>query len=185
MKPKRINVYFAENNQESRTSLENCFNEDSVLNLFCCSCSDMESDIDKGRLPDLVLLVEPETQKTPEDSAELLNPENRIASILRETGMPVHIIGYSYIREAVFMVLSGSETSRNSALAIYTGLAEKYRSTPSRVERAVRHAIEIVWSRGGEDRVKSVLGLPDSYKASRPTNREFIALVADKLRVYV
>lgn len=106
-----------------------------------------------------------------------------ITSIIHEIGVPAHIKGYQYLREAITMVYNNIEILGSITKTLYPAIAEKYKTTPSRVERAIRHAIEVAWTRGNIDSISMLFGYTINISKSKPTNSEFIAMVADKLRI--
>lgn len=111
------------------------------------------------------------------------NLESSITSIIHEIGVPAHIKGYLYLREAISMVYNDIELLGSITKVLYPDIAKKYNTTASRVERAIRHAIEVAWSRGNIDSISSLFGYTVSMSKAKPTNSEFIAMVADKLRL--
>jgi two-component system response regulator (stage 0 sporulation protein A) len=111
------------------------------------------------------------------------NLDANITSIIHEIGVPAHIKGYQYLREAITMVYNNIEILGAITKTLYPAIAEKFKTTPSRVERAIRHAIEVAWTRGNIDSISHLFGYTINISKSKPTNSEFIALVADKLRV--
>ncbi|HSH24949.1 MAG TPA: sporulation transcription factor Spo0A [Massilibacterium sp.] len=106
-----------------------------------------------------------------------------ITSIIHEIGVPAHIKGYLYLREAITMVYNDIELLGSITKVLYPDIAKKYNTTASRVERAIRHAIEVAWSRGNIDAISELFGYTVSMTKAKPTNSEFIAMVADKLRI--
>lgn len=119
--------------------------------------------------------------KQPEQKAK--NLDASITSIIHEIGVPAHIKGYLYLREAIAMVYNDIELLGSITKVLYPDIAKKYNTTASRVERAIRHAIEVAWSRGNIDSISSLFGYTVSMSKAKPTNSEFIAMVADKLRL--
>lgn len=111
------------------------------------------------------------------------NLDANITSIIHEIGVPAHIKGYLYLREAITMVYNEVELLGAITKTLYPRIAEKYNTTPSRVERAIRHAIEVAWSRGNMDSIRQLFGYTINVSKAKPTNSEFIAMVADKLRI--
>ncbi|WP_191276691.1 sporulation transcription factor Spo0A [Neobacillus kokaensis] len=111
------------------------------------------------------------------------NLDASITSIIHEIGVPAHIKGYLYLREAISMVFNDIELLGSITKVLYPDIAKKYNTTASRVERAIRHAIEVAWSRGNIDSISSLFGYTVSMSKAKPTNSEFIAMVADKLRL--
>ncbi len=111
------------------------------------------------------------------------NLDARITNIIHEIGVPAHIKGYLYLREAITMVYNNLELLGSITKILYPDIAKKYNTTSSRVERAIRHAIEVAWSRGNIDSINKMFGYTVSTHKAKPTNSEFIAMVADKLRL--
>ena len=109
--------------------------------------------------------------------------ETLVTNIIHEVGVPAHIKGYQYIREAITIAINDMEVINSITKQLYPMLAKKFKTTPSRVERAIRHAIEVAWSRGQVDVNNSMFGNTISSNKGKPTNSEFIAMIADKLRL--
>ncbi|WP_425435373.1 sporulation transcription factor Spo0A [Marininema halotolerans] len=121
---------------------------------------------------------------TPSGSAPRTeNLDANITTVIHEIGVPAHIKGYLYLREAITMVYNEVELLGAITKTLYPRIAEKYNTTPSRVERAIRHAIEVAWSRGNMDSIRKLFGYTINVSKAKPTNSEFIAMVADKLRI--
>ena len=114
---------------------------------------------------------------------EKQNLEALVTNIIHEVGVPAHIKGYQYLREAIMMVVNDIEVINQITKSLYPDIASKFSTTPSRVERAIRHAIEVAWGRGQSDVVESIFGYTISAAKGKPTNSEFIAMIADKLRL--
>jgi two-component system response regulator (stage 0 sporulation protein A) len=109
--------------------------------------------------------------------------EAAITNIIHEIGVPAHIKGYLYLRDSITMVINNVELLGAVTKELYPSIARKYNTTSSRVERAIRHAIEVAWGRGRVDVINSLFGYTIHNQKGKPTNSEFIALVADKLRL--
>lgn len=112
-----------------------------------------------------------------------LDLESEITNIIHEIGVPAHIKGYMYLREAITLVVNDIELLSAVTKELYPAIAKKYNTTASRVERAIRHAIEVAWSRGQVDTINKLFGYTIHNEKGKPTNSEFIAMVADKLRL--
>jgi len=106
-----------------------------------------------------------------------------VTNIIHEIGVPAHIKGYQYLREAIMMVINDIDVINQITKQLYPDLAKKYKTTPSRVERAIRHAIEVAWNRGQIETVESIFGYTVNSNKGKPTNSEFIAMIADKLQL--
>lgn len=111
------------------------------------------------------------------------NLESSITNIIHEVGVPAHIKGYQYIREAISLAVNDIDVINSVTKQLYPTLAKKFKTTPSRVERAIRHAIEVAWTRGSLDTNNEMFGNTISASRGKPTNSEFIAMIADKLRL--
>jgi two-component system response regulator (stage 0 sporulation protein A) len=109
--------------------------------------------------------------------------ESGVTNIIHEIGVPAHIKGYQYLREAIMMVVNNIELLSGITKELYPSIAEKFNTTPSRVERAIRHAIEVAWNRGRIDTINKLFGYTVHDEKGKPTNGEFIAMIADKLRM--
>lgn len=109
--------------------------------------------------------------------------ENEITEILHEVGIPAHIKGYMYLRSAIMTTYYNIEILGQVTKVLYPDIARKYNTTSSRVERAIRHAIEVAWNRGNTEAIDEIFGYTVSASKSKPTNSEFIAMIADKLRL--
>lgn len=122
-------------------------------------------------------------KKPSEDSAVLKRNslEERISNIFINVGIPPHIKGYSFLREGVKMAVERPEIVNNITKQLYPMIGEKYQTTASKVERAIRHAIEVAWNRGRIESINNILGVRAFVGKEKPTNGEFIALVADKM----
>ena len=114
---------------------------------------------------------------------DIIDLDTEITSILHEIGVPAHIKGYLYIREAITMVYENIDLLGAITKILYPEIAQKYFTTASRVERAIRHAIEVAWIRGNVEAISDIFSYTISYNKSKPTNSEFIAMIADKLRL--
>ncbi|MCI8453658.1 MAG: sporulation transcription factor Spo0A [Lachnospiraceae bacterium] len=111
------------------------------------------------------------------------NLETDVTQMLHEIGIPAHIKGYQYLRDAIIMSVQDSEMLSSVTKILYPTIAKKHQTTPSRVERAIRHAIEVAWSRGKMDTINALFGYTVSNGKGKPTNSEFVALIADKIRL--
>ncbi len=111
------------------------------------------------------------------------NLETDVTNIIHEIGVPAHIKGYQYLREAIMMSVNDIEMLNSITKILYPTIAKQFQTTPSRVERAIRHAIEVAWSRGKMDTIDDLFGYTINNGKGKPTNSEFIALIADKIRL--
>ncbi len=109
--------------------------------------------------------------------------ETEVTSVIHEIGIPAHIKGYQYLRDAIIMAINDMDILNSITKQLYPSIAKRYNTTPSRVERAIRHAIEVAWSRGKMDTIDKLFGYTVNNGKGKPTNSEFIALIADRLRL--
>lgn len=118
------------------------------------------------------------TSNAPEKTLEEI-----ITEFIHDMGVPAHIKGYQYLREAILMSVLDLEMLNSVTKILYPEVAKKFHTTPSRVERAIRHAIEVAWSRGKVETIEEMFGYTVSQGKGKPTNSEFIALITDKIRM--
>ena len=112
-----------------------------------------------------------------------LEIETRVTGILHEIGVPAHIRGYHYVREAIIIAVNDMGVLRSITKELYPTIAKRSSTTPSRVERAIRHAIEVAWARGRIEVIDSIFGYTVNTSKGKPTNSEFIAMLADRTRL--
>ncbi len=111
------------------------------------------------------------------------NIQSMVTGIIHEIGVPAHIKGYQYLREAIIIAVEDMDVINAITKVLYPQVAKTFQTTPSRVERAIRHAIEVAWDRGDLDTLQRFFGYTVSNTKGKPTNSEFIALIADKLQL--
>ncbi len=111
------------------------------------------------------------------------NLESDVTNVIHEIGVPAHIKGYHYLRDAIIMSVNDTEMLNSITKQLYPTIAKRHKTTPSRVERAIRHAIEVAWSRGKMDTIDELFGYTIHGGKGKPTNSEFVALIADKIRL--
>ena len=109
--------------------------------------------------------------------------EAQVTRIIHQIGVPAHIKGYQYLRTAILLTVKDSDIINSVTKVLYPSVAKKYQTTTSRVERAIRHAIEVAWDRGDVDTLNSYFGYTIQNNRGKPTNSEFIAMIADNLRL--
>ncbi|MCL6444730.1 MAG: sporulation transcription factor Spo0A [Alicyclobacillus sp.] len=130
-----------------------------------------------------VFALSSQAQQTMAAAVQKRTIDAAITQIIHEIGVPAHIKGYHYLREAIGIVFQDVEILGSITKVLYPRIAERYKTTPSRVERAIRHSIEVAWGRGNMDAIRNVFGYTVSASKTKPTNSEFIAMIADKLRI--
>ena len=123
------------------------------------------------------------TRKNQDRRPDKTSIETMVTSIIHEIGVPAHIKGYQYLREAIIIAVNDMDVINAITKVLYPQVAKAFQTTPSRVERAIRHAIEVAWDRGDLDTLQRFCGYTVSNTKGKPTNSEFIALIADKLQL--
>ena len=132
-------------------------------------------------LNEIIVSEEQESGKTQRRSE--VNLDSMVTSIIHEIGVPAHIKGYQYLREAIKIAVADMDVINAITKVLYPQVAKAFSTTPSRVERAIRHAIEVAWDRGDLETLQKFFGYTVSVTKGKPTNSEFIALIADKLQL--
>lgn len=117
------------------------------------------------------------------ENKTILDLETEISGLIREIGIPAHIKGYAYVRDAITLVLGNSDLLSAVTKELYPTVAKKHNTTSSRVERAIRHSIEVAWQRGNTTMINSIFGATINSSKGKPTNSEFIAIISEKLRL--
>lgn len=138
-----------------------------------------KEDVDKKpeQKPAFAINMNKKAEKTEEDL------ETDVTEIIHEVGVPAHIKGYQYLRDAIVMSVKDMDMLNSITKVLYPTIAKKHQTTPSRVERAIRHAIEVAWSRGRMDTLDDMFGYTINRGKGKPTNSEFIALITDRIRL--
>ena len=157
---------------------------------------DILSDLLEGDKEFQIMITVPGNKKDRTSFAEVSQPgakkmilpterdlEREVTEMIHEIGVPAHIKGYQYLREAIMVSVEDAEMLNSITKLLYPSIAKKYQTTPSRVERAIRHAIEVAWSRGRMETLDSLFGYTVNHGKGKPTNSEFIALIADRIRL--
>ncbi|MBQ6878173.1 MAG: sporulation transcription factor Spo0A [Oscillospiraceae bacterium] len=144
-----------------------------------CFIKPIDSSIIAERIKSLCMSID----KNSAVEKNFSNLEIVITDIIHQIGVPAHIKGYHYLREAIMMAVNDIDIMNSVTKCLYPSVAKKHGTTSSRVERAIRHAIEVAWDRGDVDVLNSYFGYTIHSSKGKPTNSEFIALIADKLRV--
>lgn len=121
--------------------------------------------------------------KEPPKSQVSRDLEQDVTDMIHEIGVPAHIKGYQYLREAIMMSVDDPAMISSITKILYPTIAKRFQTTPSRVERAIRHAIEVAWSRGRMETLDALFGYTIDTGKGKPTNSEFIALIADRIRL--
>ena len=144
-----------------------------------------DNDVLLNRIKSVSRLYRSQMKKTEEGGGTVVESglENRVTNMLLEIVIPAHIKGYHYLRDAIIMAVEDMDVLNAITKVLYPTVAKKYKTTSSRVERAIRHAIEVAWSRGKLDTIDELFGYTVSNGKGKPTNSEFIALIADTIQL--
>ncbi|MDD6327858.1 MAG: sporulation transcription factor Spo0A [Lachnospiraceae bacterium] len=134
--------------------------------------------ISKSKAKDLKIVGNEERYILSQSKLEIM-----VTEIIHEIGVPAHIKGYQYLRSSIMVAVNDMDILNSITKQLYPTIAKEHATTPSRVERAIRHAIEVAWGRGKTDTINALFGYSMHAGKSKPTNSEFIALIADKIRL--
>ena len=136
-----------------------------------------------NHIKDILLSRRKENIEVAANSGDEPDIETQVTKIIHQIGVPAHIKGYQYLRSAILLTIKDSDIINSVTKVLYPSVAKKYQTTTSRVERAIRHAIEVAWDRGDVDTLNSYFGYTIQNNRGKPTNSEFIAMIADNLRL--
>jgi len=136
-----------------------------------------------GRKEDLMQAEHKKNENVKKNSFVTYDLERDVTDMIHEIGVPAHIKGYQYLRDAIMLSVNDTEMLGSITKVLYPTIAAKFQTTSSRVERAIRHAIEVAWSRGRMETLDALFGYTINTGKGKPTNSEFIALIADKIRL--
>ena len=161
--------------------MESCYQAGAEYFLLkpqtCDAIADTIRSLAPGNSP---VTVAPQQATKTEKETDL---ETIVTEFMHELGLPAHIKGYQYIRTAIMMVVNNMDLLNYITKQLYPDIAKKYGSTSSRVERAIRHSIEVAWTRGRPETMNNIFGYTIDTGKGKPTNSEFIAMVADRIRL--
>ena len=188
-----LNTPSSKYNRPKKIVMLTAFNTEAIISKVSQLGADyfIAKPIDLGNLQKTINSLLAETAKTGTTINLKSTPvavsdktlDTEITDLLHEIGVPAHIKGYMYLREAITMVYNNVELLGGITKILYPTIAKKFKTTSSRVERAIRHSIEVAWNRGNVDAISQIFAYTISYNKSKPTNSEFIAMIADKLRL--
>ena len=166
----QLNLTVTRDNEKVYQILDNLMSQDKAFQIMITVPSEKQETL-TGEL------------KASENVNVIHDLEKDVTNMIHEIGVPAHIKGYQYLREAIMMSVEDVEMLGSITKILYPTIAAKYQTTPSRVERAIRHAIEVAWSRGKMETLDALFGYTINTGKGKPTNSEFIALIADKIRL--
>lgn len=131
----------------------------------------------------LKMIIENSSKPKNTEAYKNYDAESMVTEAIHQVGVPAHIKGYEYLRESILMVLSDRELINSVTKQLYPAVAKKHKTSASRVERAIRHAIEVAWNRGDTETLNNIFGFTINQAKGKPTNSEFIAMISDNLRL--
>lgn len=167
----QLNITTTKDNEKVYKILGDLINADKEFQIMITVPSTKSSEVEESPA---------EIQKQEEKEHDL---EQDVTNMIHEIGVPAHIKGYQYLREAIMMSVYDAAMISSITKILYPTIAKRFQTTPSRVERAIRHAIEVAWSRGRMETLDALFGYTIDTGKGKPTNSEFIALIADKIRL--
>ncbi len=162
---------------------QNILMEASMSGADVCVLKPIDMTSLKAHIDTLIKMRAGERGTSYDKLSDLPDMEAQVTKIIHQIGVPAHIKGYQYLRTAILMAIDDSEIINSVTKVLYPSVAKKYQTTTSRVERAIRHAIEVAWDRGDVDTLNSYFGYTIQNSRGKPTNSEFIAMIADNLRL--
>lgn len=176
----KIMILTAVNNERITEDLFNCGANYVLLKPF-------DTDMVKNRIRQIVSEKQVIMKNTAADNGMLgtpaINLEAEVTRLIHEVGVPAHIKGYQYLRDAIQMCVKDMDMLNSITKILYPEIAKKYNTTASRVERAIRHAIEVAWNRCNPESVEELFGYTINSCKGKPTNSEFIAMISDRIRL--
>ena len=162
---------------------QNVLMEASMAGADVCILKPIDLISLRAHIDTLVRLRSGEKSMSYSKLTDLPDIEAQVTKIIHQIGVPAHIKGYQYLRSAILMAIDDEDIINSVTKVLYPSVAKKYQTTTSRVERAIRHAIEVAWDRGDVDTLNSYFGYTIQNSRGKPTNSEFIAMIADNLRL--
>ena len=176
----QLNVMTQQDNEKIFRILSDLLTKDKEFQIMITVPASSKSTDEEGNSLFVSKIDSKVENKKEKDEHDL---EKDVTDMIHEIGVPAHIKGYQYLREAIMMSVEDIEMLNSITKILYPSIAKKYQTTPSRVERAIRHAIEVAWSRGKMETLDAFFGYTINIGKGKPTNSEFIALIADKIRL--
>ena len=167
----------------SPVNKQNILMEASLAGADVCLLKPIDLASLKAHIDTILKLSRSDISKSREKLSELPDMEAQVTKIIHQIGVPAHIKGYQYLRYAIIMAIDDADIINSVTKVLYPSVAKRFGTTTSRVERAIRHAIEVAWDRGDVDTLNSYFGYTIQNSRGKPTNSEFIAMIADNLRL--
>ena len=181
----QLNITATKDNEKIYRILGDLMNADREFQIMITvpSARGGEKDINLQSSKSLPNLLAGGNGKEVPKQAPVHDLEQDVTNMIHEIGVPAHIKGYQYLREAIMMSVEDQSMISSITKILYPTIAKRFQTTPSRVERAIRHAIEVAWSRGRMETLDALFGYTVDTGKGKPTNSEFIALIADRIRL--
>lgn len=177
----QLNLVLANDNEKVYKILDDLMNADKEFQIMITVPS---KNKDRGMIKTQVNMPKTAVKETlPAAKTAGRDLEKDVTDMIHEIGVPAHIKGYQYLREAIMMSVKDNSMLSSITKILYPTIAKNFQTTPSRVERAIRHAIEVAWSRGKMETLDGLFGYTVNTGKGKPTNSEFIALIADRIRL--
>lgn len=176
---------FAANERPKIVTVTACPTDEFMSNAYKLGVSyAMSRKIDINEMIDRCRMVHKNRPaESKNEKLRIEDVESMVTEMIHEVGVPAHIKGYSYLRVAIMLVLEDRQLIESITKLLYPTVAKRFNTSASRVERAIRHAIEVAWVRGDTDTLNSIFGFTINQSKGKPTNSEFIAMISDKLRL--
>ena len=167
----QLNILTTKDNERLYKIIGQLMSSDKEFQIMITVPSDKKENLKKNHVEEVVKKVQER------------DLEQDVTDMIHEIGVPAHIKGYQYLRESIMMAVEDNTMLSSITKILYPTIAKKFQTTPSRVERAIRHAIEVAWSRGRMETLDALFGYTINTGKGKPTNSEFIALIADRIRL--
>ena len=184
----QLNVTAKRDDERMYKILSDLMNTDKEFQIMITVCGNNALNTKEEKVQDNGIIFSDtgwgKNRSEPESDKPVVHDlEKDVTDMIHEIGVPAHIKGYQYLRDAIMMSVNDIEMLGSITKVLYPTIAKKYETTSSRVERAIRHAIEVAWNRGRMETLNGLFGYTISTGKGKPTNSEFIALIADKIRL--
>lgn len=177
----QLNLMLANDNEKVHKILDDLMNADKEFQIMITVPSGKKETMPaKEKINEAELKIQEGGSVVKKVTRDL---EKDVTDMIHEIGVPAHIKGYQYLREAIMMSVEDNSMLSSITKVLYPTIAKRFQTTPSRVERAIRHAIEVAWSRGKMETLDGLFGYTVNTGKGKPTNSEFIALIADRIRL--
>lgn len=179
----QLRITAADDNEKVYRILGDLMNGDKEFQIMITVPGGRKDISDMQQAGEVLIQAAEERNAAKGPAEKVYDLEQDVTDIIHEIGVPAHIKGYQYLREAIMMSVREPAMISSITKVLYPTIAKRFQTTPSRVERAIRHAIEVAWSRGRMETLDALFGYTVNTGKGKPTNSEFIALIADRIRL--